>query len=607
MFGKIIIIIVLLPLINIFSFSSKDSVKVDSMLNEAFELRWLDPLESILISSKAIEISKQINYLHGIAKAYSFIGVAYENLSMYDEALRNYLEGLRFSDSLKLYSEKGFAYNNIANYYLQLDQLDLAFENLNKGFLIAQGNNDSNLLAYIYRNFSNYYRMKKDFQTALDYAQKSLALREQLNDERGIITSLKEILKIYQGNKNYLNAKVTLKKLYEKIGNNPKYNLQLAKIKQTEAEILLSKKKYNEASLLFKESLNLFKSINNLDGIIRIYKSQTNLYASLGKYKEAFENIIQHNAYLDSLNNVRSFQKISLMQTQFRNKELQNELKLAFEELKQRNITLGSLFLGFIILGISVYFTHKANREKRKLLEQITNQNKILEKDNKNKQKLLSIIGHDIRNPLGSVYSISDLLINNSDTLDKEELRNYYNIIHRAIKNLLSLLENLQLWSMNKLGNLSYKMTEVNISNLVDKTLELYDSNIKEKNLKIINKTQCNKALADENMLFAILRNLINNAIKFSNKNGILKIESECSEDSVIIKVIDSGKGLAKEKIEQILSGSDFDLTASSEGESSNGLGLQVVKEFVKLHNGQLKIRSEANKETEFSFTLKKV
>lgn len=605
MLRKIFIIFIFFLSINNYSQSSIDSVKVDSLLNVAFEMRWLNPLESILISSKAMEISKEINYMKGIAKSYSFIGVAYENLSMYDEALKFYLAGLRFADSLNLLQDKGFAYNNIANYYIQLEILDLAYDYLNQGVKIAEDINDSELLAYFYRNYSYYYRKKNDFDSALVYAQKSLELRQMQNDERGIITSLREMLVIYFNKKDFDRAELILKKLYEIIGTKEKYNLQLARIKRTEAEILREKKKFKEAIIKFDESLELFKSIGNLEGIIRVYKLKADLFSSLNRYKEAFESVIQYNAYQDSLNNVRSFQKISLLESEFRNKELQNKLLLASEELKQRNIILVSLFVGFLILGVSVYFTQRANSEKKKLIAKITEQNKILEEDIIHKQKLLSIIGHDVKNPLSSVYSVSDYLIDNSNSIDKNELNNYLVIINKSVKNALNLLDNLLLWSMNKMGKLNYNFSNINLKAIIDKTIELYDSNIKEKNIKIIIDVDNQLVNADENTLAAIFRNLVNNAIKFSFNDGIIKIETETMNEFIKVKVIDNGKGLNEEEVRNILNNEQL-ITNSSKSESSTGLGLQIVKDFVKINKGKLFINSIPNKETEFSFTLPK-
>jgi signal transduction histidine kinase len=575
------------------------------LLNKAFELRWSNPSESILLSSKANEISKSINYWHGISKSYSFMGVAYENLSMYDEALKYYLLGLRVSDSLNLLSDKGFAYNNIANFYIGINNLNLAIQNLENGLKIAQEINDLELLAYIYRNFSFYHRKREEYSVALDYAKKSVEIREKLNDERGVITSLREILIIYFNSKDFLNAEKTLKRLYEIIGNNPRHNLQLARIKRTEAEILREKKRYDEALRVFDQSLELFKSIDNLEGIIRVYKLKADLYSYLGRYKEAFESIIQNNAYQDSLNNVRSIQKISLIEAEFRNKELQNKLLLASEELKQRNIILISLFIGFLILGVSVYFTQRANSEKKKLIAKISEQNKILEEDIIHKQKLLSIIGHDVKNPLSSVYSISDFLMDNSNSIDTNEVNTYLTIINKSVKNALNLLDNLLLWSMNKIGKLTYNFSDVNLKTIIDKTIELYDSNIKEKNIKIIVNVDNQIVNADENTLSAILRNLVNNAIKFCNKDGIIKIETENLDGFIKVKVIDNGKGLTEEEIKNILSNEQL-ITTSSKSESSTGLGLQIVKDFVKINKGELYIKSIPNQETEFSFTLPK-
>lgn len=598
---KLLLLIILFFSVESFSQDSTKISEVDSLLNEAFDLRWSNPLETVLISSKALEISKSSDYKLGIVKSYGFMGVGYENLSMLEEALNSYLKGLEIADSLKLDEEIGFSYNNLASYYINLENYDLANEYLYKGLKIALKINNDRLLGYIYRNLSLLNRRKKEFEKALEYAKKSLEFRERANNEEGIITSLRELLVIYFNKNDFVATENILNRLYSLIGNREKYKLQLARIKRTEAEILQAKKKYKESLSVFDESLALFKSINNLEGIIRIYKLKSELNYSIGKFKDAYDNIIQHNAYVDSLNKIRSLQRISLIETNYKNKQLQNELLLASEELKQRNIILLSLFIGFVILGFAAYLTHKSNKEKKKLIKQISEQNKILEEDNEHKQKLLSIIGHDIKNPFSSVYSISDFLINNSNSIGEEELKNYLILINRSVKNGLNLLDNLLIWSMNIMGKLNYNFVDLSIRPIINNTLELYNSNIQEKNLKVLVNISDELVFADKNSVEAIIRNLVNNAIKFSNNDGQIKIETDILDNYLKVKVIDNGKGLTKDEIDNILNNEK-----QIKSESSTGLGLQIVKDFVKINQGELFIKSIPNKETEFSFTLRK-
>lgn len=598
---KLLLLIILFFSVESFSQDSTKISEVDSLLNEAFDLRWSNPLETVLISSKALEISKSSDYKLGIVKSYGFMGVGYENLSMLEEALNSYLKALEIADSLKLDEEIGFSYNNLASYYINLENYDLANEYLYKGLKIALQINNDRLLGYIYRNLSLLNRRKKEFDKALEYAKKSLEFRERANNEEGIITSLRELLVIYFNKNDFVATENILNRLYSLIGNREKYKLQLARIKRTEAEILQAKKKYKESLSVFDESLALFKSINNLEGIIRIYKLKSELNYSIGKFKDAYDNIIQHNAYVDSLNKIRSLQRISLIETNYKNKQLQNELLLASEELKQRNIILLSLFIGFVILGFAAYLTHKSNKEKKKLIKQISEQNKILEEDNEHKQKLLSIIGHDIKNPFSSVYSISDFLINNSNSIGEEELKNYLILINRSVKNGLNLLDNLLIWSMNIMGKLNYNFVDLSIRPIINNTLELYNSNIQEKNLKVLVNISDELVFADKNSVEAIIRNLVNNAIKFSNNDGQIKIETDILDNYLKVKVIDNGKGLTKDEIDNILNNEK-----QIKSKSSTGLGLQIVKDFVKINQGELFIKSIPNKETEFSFTLRK-
>jgi len=600
----IIILILLLTSTNISGQGAGGKIEIstiDSLLLEGFSLRWSDPYNAVLILLNALELSKKINYDVGLAKSHSYLGIAYENLSFFDEAFYHYLEGLKLSDSLNLTEDKGFAYNNIGNYYLKFDQLELGLEYLNKGLEIAQQINNQRLLAYIYRNLAQYHRKKKNFATALDLIQKSLTLREKENDERGIITSLREKFMIYFDMKDYKKTEEILQRLYNFIKDKQNYKLQFARIMKTHAEIELFRNNFKKAEELCIESLALFNELKNIEGIAQIHKILSDIYKAQGKFPKAIENLKQHINFLDSLNKIKSSQRVYLLETQFRNQQLKNQLESKSRELHQQNIITIALFFGFVILGISVYLAQKSIREKRKFIAQISEQKRILEEDNDNKMKLLSIIGHDIKNPLGSVYSVSDYLINNLDSLTKEELINYLNIIYKSNKNLLNLLENLLLWSMNKMGKLNYNFSEFNIKPVIDKNLELYNSSIKEKNIQVIKKYSDYNVFAVENMVSAITRNLINNAIKFAPIGGYLIIETEKLENELLIKIIDNGNGLDKEQIHKILFDNNNSASSSKPG---TGLGLQLVKDFVKINKGKLDIKSEKNHQTEFSFTL---
>jgi signal transduction histidine kinase len=604
--NKVIIILFAFLVSSTYSQVSDKVSEVDSILDKAFELRWSNPYETVLGCYKALEISKKVNYQRGIIRAYSFMGVGYENLSMYEEALDNYLKGLKIADSLNFKEDVGFAYNNLANYYAQLKNFETAYSYLQKGLKVAQEINNPRLLAYIYRNFSYYNRQRKNFVDALEYAKKSLSIRESQNDERGIITSLRELMVIYFNLNDFENARKILDRLYSVIGSTGKYQLQLARIKRTEAEMLSAQKKYDEALKVFDQSLEIFKSIDNLEGIIRVLKLKAELYSSLGKYKESYVNLLEHNSYVDSLNNIRSLQRISLLEAQFKNRELQNQLSMASDELRNRNIIVVALFVGFIILGTSVYFAQKANKEKRKLIEKISEQNKILESDNIHKQKLLSIIGHDVKNPLSSVYSLSDFLANNSESIHSNELYNYLKTINKAVKNSLSLLDNLLIWSMNRIGKLNYNFSDINLSPMINKVLELYDSQIKEKNISVDVNLTNEFVHVDENTASAILRNLVNNAIKFSPPNGTIKIQSETKDGFIAVSIIDNGQGLSAHEINSILNDNDYYHSVAQKNESSTGLGLQIVKDFLKINNGKLLITSTPGLETSFTITLPK-
>lgn len=248
--------------------------------------------------------------------------------------------------------------------------------------------------------------------------------------------------------------------------------------------------------------------------------------------------------------------------------------------------------------------THIKLRTISKQLEQA---NKQLTQANKSKDKLLSIIAHDLRNPFSVLITFSKLLLDSYDEFSKNDILSYLDTFYKTSKQGYSLLDNLLKWSKSQTGRLEIDREAIDFKDIVEETITLLYSQAKNKNIKLKNKVdEMVFAYADLNMVLTIVRNLISNAIKFSDKGSCIEVFGKNNNENVEIKVKDNGVGIKEEDIEKIFRIDTKHSTAGTYNEQGSGLGLLICKEFIEKNAGTLTVKSKVGKGSEFIFTMPK-
>ncbi len=223
---------------------------------------------------------------------------------------------------------------------------------------------------------------------------------------------------------------------------------------------------------------------------------------------------------------------------------------------------------------------------------------------NATKDKFFSIIAHDLKNPFNDLMGFTQLLALNIDKYDKTKIEQFTQIIHQSSKLAYNLLENLLDWSRSQTGTLKFRPEKICISHLIDENIELLESTARNKNIEIYSEVNGETyAFADKNMVRTIIRNLISNAIKYTNQGGYIRIQSSSSKNCEI-SVTDSGIGISVDNIDKIFKIDESFSTFGTEREKGTGLGLILCKEFVEKNGGKLRVKSEAGKGSTFTFTL---
>ena len=224
---------------------------------------------------------------------------------------------------------------------------------------------------------------------------------------------------------------------------------------------------------------------------------------------------------------------------------------------------------------------------------------------NATKDKFFSIIAHDLKNPFNDLMGFTQLLALNIDKYEKSKIEQFVQIIHQSSRLAYNLLENLLDWSRAQTGTLKFNPEKVNINKLVAENIELLESTAQNKNIKIYSELSNDLfAIADKNMVRTIIRNLISNAIKYTNQGGIIKIQSYIGKDYCELSIADNGIGISSENIDKLFKIDESFSTIGTEREKGTGLGLILCKEFVEKNGGELWVKSQPNKGSTFSFTL---
>ncbi len=274
--------------------------------------------------------------------------------------------------------------------------------------------------------------------------------------------------------------------------------------------------------------------------------------------------------------------------------------------------------LAFTLVGFIYTFLLKSRTNKlltvqnqriQEANQQLSESEKKLKELNSAKDKFFSIIAHDLKNPFTSLLSIGELLSKNYDSLDEDDKKSGIDGFYNASKRIYALLENLLLWSRTQTGRVKFNPEIFELDLLAEECYDLMALNAEKKNVDFrIHIPDEIPVKADREMIHTVLRNLLHNAIKFSNRGGKVVLKIEEKEPGLLkIAVSDNGVGIPKEKVEKLFNLASKTNSDGTAGEKGTGLGLIVCKEFVERNGSKLLVKSKEGEGSEFSFYMQAV
>lgn len=252
-------------------------------------------------------------------------------------------------------------------------------------------------------------------------------------------------------------------------------------------------------------------------------------------------------------------------------------------------------------------YIEQKNKEISEALGQIQKQKEQLEELNFTKDKFFSIIAHDLRSPINSLLGFTNLLSNYADAMTTEEVKKISEDLNKSLQNVLQLIEDLLTWARSQMNKVDFKPEQISVNDIIREDIEL--SNILFQKKEIALETEISphlQAFADADHVKFVLRNLVTNALKFTNRNGKVSIKAFEQDKMIWIQVLDNGVGIPQEIQDKMFQLDAIKSTKGTDNEKGTGLGLVLCKEFVRKNGGDIWVKSQEGEGSCFTFSLRK-
>ena len=530
-----------------------------------------------------------------------YIGFSNQRLGNMDEALEYNMQAYDVAIKLRMPDLQSSVLNNIGNVYMVNDMDSIASVYFNKSIDIERELGRKSQLAVRLGNISTAYLKMGRYEEAIASAEEGLLIDREIGRPNKIAIRLNQLGEVYQSTNRIEEAKrceVEAYQYFEKAGS--KYGMSI--VSHSLGDLNRQENKIDSAIYYYEKSLELANDIDNRLLIQEISMSLFKVYKGINP-RLAIDYFEQYVNIKDSIFNEKNQQMLNDFQARYNMQEKEVEIEMYKKEVKyNKNIfQLMFLVIALLIVIVVLLVINGIARKRR---------NAALVELNDTRTKSLSVLSHDLKNPVIAQKLVLHQLNDNLDSFSNEELKMYIDALTDSVSSLEELLTNLLEWTRYEAKRIEYNPLKFDVKALCfDEIVPLYNTMLKKKNIivkevEVSNSDNC-YVFSDIKMVSTILRNLISNALKFSYENTEVSLYFMDEDDSIRIVVKDNGVGISEEKKKLLLSGKTF-TTYGTNGEDGNGIGLEIVNKMLSICESKLHIESTPGKGSEFSFKLKK-
>ncbi len=622
----------------------KEDIKTINALNKLAGIYLYNNTDSALFFAKtAKKLSEKISYKEGTAESCNYLGRADIILGHYKESYNNFYKALRIYEKLKDTMNIAKIYSNIGtiHYYQKNFKKARKFFDLAIQIYISEDYKEG--IANIYNNLGLIYSDRDVLDTAEYYFLNTVKIAEETGNTKIEISALGNIARLYMIKGEYEKAAEAFFKITEKAEDvNDKSvfsvtytNIAMAYLNMAETE----KNKKIRLSLLHKAVKYGDMALKEAEGLkshsLRSYAFYVlaETYKKLENYKKALEYYEKLTAVNDSIFNKEKTEAIASVEAKYQNEKkqlqidnLEKEKVADYEIIKRQKVIIAVSAAGFILVTTLSVFLFMLYRSKNKALKLLDEKNKNiteqrekisaqrdkiseiafeLKKVNRTKNKLFTIIAHDLKNPFQGIIGFSEMIKNKAKQEDLPEILKYAEFIYDASNQTYRLLDNLLDFTRSQTGLVKFSPKNVSIKSIAEEGTIISKNNAEAKGVNIIEEIDDTvTAYVDKSMIITVVRNLVSNAVKFTPKGGTVKIKAFEKHNDVIIEISDTGVGIKDVDIPKLFRADLNFSTFGTQNEKGTGLGLVVCKDFILKNNGSISVKSKVGKGSIFTVIL---
>ncbi|KAF0203954.1 MAG: Two-component system-sensor histidine [Bacteroidetes bacterium] len=560
----------------------------------------------------SLELRQQTDDTLGITNNLINIGTMQYQMGRYSEANTNFYQALELASQSRNDKLKAYSLNNLSNIHNKLKNYEVSHDYLRQALAIHQKTGNKKSEFHVIMNIGNTFyeqgnktEAKKYFEQALDF-HKSNGLEERslisiFNNLGLVVKSEGDTVRAIQ----YFNQALGISKAHsDKQG----ITIALSNLGQITD-------KGNEASSLSQlhESLKEAKALGLSKMVLNNYGSLRDFYSKKGDFKKAYEYATKYQMLNDSIYDAENADRIIELQTRYETAEKEKQLVIAKKEklekdleLNKANVTkygmIGISAILLLLLG-SLYSRYLIKRRSQMQLAVI---NEKLNELNNTKDKLFSIVSHDLKNSMSGFSGIVNTLNSSYEKFSADQVKYYVGEVSASANSMKGLLRNLLDWARSQQNLIKVCPSQFSFASLVSECTQLIDQQLRRKNIEVVVAAADDLMLvSDKNIVTTIVRNLLVNAVKYSHEGGRIDITSNLANQEIEISVADNGVGMDQQDVDFIMnSGTFMKSKPGVQGEKGAGLGLMLTKELLEKISGRLVVVSEKGKGSTFSIVI---
>ncbi|MEX6690733.1 tetratricopeptide repeat-containing sensor histidine kinase [Danxiaibacter flavus] len=582
----------------------EDSTRYADAINRLSTIYYITNLDSCYyLASDAYRLSLKLKYKKGMADAMNNLGIYYSLRT------NTYLATKYYNQSLQIYKQLNDQENiaqltlNIGLEFYSRGKTDVAEEYMCQAFDMGSRLKNDSIQSIIIANLLYYSKgLSKDSIKTLMSQGKAIATK--YNDKR-VLVEYAMIRSMYLLNEGRNDSAVDVLKSVEKESIEERYNFELVGIYTLLGQALAGKNPeksvdyYKSALTIARDNDFIDLYLTSAETLYKIY-TQNEDYHAAGTYAEIIASALKEYRRMVEQSSV----------TYFEYADTKQQLEAQKKESRYRGVAniLLSIFIAAVIVLLAIlYRSYQTNKRFTVALKSLNNRiyrkNRQLEENNRFKDRLISLLAHDFRQPFVSLTSLITVL-RDHEALTKQEMEKVLESIENSSRSSVEIFENILSWIKKQLSGFVYDPVELNLKDMIDEATTPFDMLMKEKNVVLINNINHNTvAFADKEMLQFINRNLIHNAIKFSKPDSEIHVNATRNEKELIVSIRDFGAGMTKEKLDSLF---NFFTTKtySNNTEKGAGVALIICKDFLDKMQGSMWAQSELGKGSTFYFSF---